>query len=71
MYTSISGDTVEELYRHIKFPDRPDFFEVLSEFDATFNDSVGYGQRLSAFYQVRNCALFSASWSKHITYGYS
>lgn len=57
VYTSISGETVEELYRHSKFPESPDFVEVLMEFDATLNDSDSYGQRLSAFYQVRNSSL--------------
>ena len=57
VYTSISGETVEELYRHSKFPESPDFVEVLMEFDATLNDSDGYGQRLSAFYQVKNWSL--------------
>ena len=50
VYTSIIGDTVEELYRHEKFPNKPDISEVLSEFDATFNDTEGYGQRLSALW---------------------
>lgn len=54
VYTSIDGDTVEELYRHPKFPESPDFVEVLTEFDATLNNSDGYGQRLSTFYEVRN-----------------
>ena len=57
VYTSIIGDTVEELYRHEKFPNKPDISEVLSEFDATFNDTEGYGQRLSAFYHVSNGSL--------------
>ena len=57
VYTSIIGDTVEELYRHDKFPNKPDISEVLSEFDATFNDTEGYGQRLSAFYHVSNGSL--------------
>lgn len=57
VYTSIIGDTVEELYRHENFPNKPDISEVLSEFDAAFNDTEGYGQRLSAFYHVSNGSL--------------
>ena len=57
VYTSINGDTIEELYRHPKFPESPDFVEVLTTFDATLDDNNGYGERLSTFYEVRNCAV--------------
>ena len=58
IYTSISGDTVEELFRHSKFPRHPDYVEVLARFDASLSiNSSGYGQRLSTFYVVSNYVL--------------
>lgn len=53
IYASINGDTVEDLFRHSKFPNNPDYFEALMEFDAILKiNRSGYGQRLSAFYVV-------------------
>ncbi|XP_078351498.1 polycystin family receptor for egg jelly-like isoform X1 [Oculina patagonica] len=58
VYTSINGDTVEELYRHPKFPESPDFVEVLTKFDVTLDDINGYGQRLSTFYESPETGSF-------------